>query len=309
MGEFKPMVKMDTTEPTVELKLKKGGSVAHKPMKGKAESQKTVKKAMGGGLGALANSPAMIASAPMAKTVAGPKRPALALRRRAMAGKAMPTVETPVMVKKGGKAEKMCGGGKMKKMATGGVVNGNGGGYKTGGVDNGQGGFKYGGSTGDVKLGNAGGYKKGGATKKFANGGSAVQMPQGNKPVPKPVYINELAGTYKKGGKVKKFKDGDYVDAMQKNNTKGYNATYANETAENEADAKAVRDAITYIPRKIGALYDKAKNALVGPSVTNTKTTVSRTVVPPKRDVRYAPSPENAKFNDDYKKGGKAKRK
>ena len=27
MGQFKPMVKMYTTEPSVELKLKKGGSV------------------------------------------------------------------------------------------------------------------------------------------------------------------------------------------------------------------------------------------------------------------------------------------
>jgi hypothetical protein len=27
-------------------------------------------------------------------------------------------------------------------------------------------------------------------------------MPQGRKPAPKPVAINELAGTYKKGGKV-----------------------------------------------------------------------------------------------------------
>jgi hypothetical protein len=30
MGQFKPMVKMMTTEPTVELKLKKGGAVAMK---------------------------------------------------------------------------------------------------------------------------------------------------------------------------------------------------------------------------------------------------------------------------------------
>ena len=33
MGEFKPMVKMETTEPSIELKLKKGGSVGHKAMK------------------------------------------------------------------------------------------------------------------------------------------------------------------------------------------------------------------------------------------------------------------------------------
>jgi len=206
MGQFKPMVKMETTEPSVELKLKKGGSVAHKPMKGKAESQKPVKKAMGGGLGAVAPAtPPMISPRDMALESRGPAKPSLALRRKAMAmrnaRKAAPVaVEAPVM-KKGGK----CGGGKM---ATGGVVKGNSGGYKTGGVVNGQGGFKDGGSTGDVKLGNAGGFKKGGATKKFASGGSvddsgrAQKMPQGNKKPSAPVAINMLSGTFKKGGNV-----------------------------------------------------------------------------------------------------------
>jgi hypothetical protein len=63
--------------------------------------------------------------------------------------------------------------------------------------------------TGGVKNGNAGGFKRGGATKKhFATGGSvnsagsAVAMPQGRKPIPSPVEITQLAGTYKKGGKV-----------------------------------------------------------------------------------------------------------
>ena len=37
MGQFKPMVKMETTEPSVELKLKKGGSVGHKKMECKAD--------------------------------------------------------------------------------------------------------------------------------------------------------------------------------------------------------------------------------------------------------------------------------
>jgi len=64
-------------------------------------------------------------------------------------------------------------------------------------------------NTGGVRDGNAGGFKKGGATKKhYATGGSvnsagsAVAMPQGRKPAAKPVKINELAGTYKKGGRV-----------------------------------------------------------------------------------------------------------
>jgi hypothetical protein len=75
---------------------------------------------------------------------------------------------------------------------TGGVKNSNGGGYATGGV----------------AKSNGGGYKKGGSAKKaYATGGSVnsgrpVAMPQGSKPAPKPVRINELAGTYKAGGKV-----------------------------------------------------------------------------------------------------------
>lgn len=35
MGQFKPMVKMMTTEPSIELKLKKGGHVAMPKMKSK----------------------------------------------------------------------------------------------------------------------------------------------------------------------------------------------------------------------------------------------------------------------------------
>jgi hypothetical protein len=293
VGEFKPMVKMETTEPSIELKLKKGGSVAHKPMKGKADSQKTVKKAMGGGLGAV--SPVMaLPSAPMDEMPSRtPKRPSLAERRKAMMMAKM------MGRKKGGSAEgtkaeekaeskaehaKEMKAGKGKNYKTGGVVNGQGG-YKTGGVIKGQAGYKDGGSTGDVKLGNGGGYKTGGATKKFADGGSAVKMPQGSKPVPKPVYINELAGTYKKGGKVKKYSEGGSDsdnDAMQRANTRGYNNTFKNETDENEADAKAVRDAIMYVPNKIKGLYDKAKNGLRGQgAVTDTERTLSRTVTPP----------------------------
>jgi hypothetical protein len=76
---------------------------------------------------------------------------------------------------------------------TGGVKNGNGGGYATGGV----------------ALGNGGGYKMGGkASKKaYATGGTVdsgkpVAMPQGSKKPPTPVSINQLSGTYKSGGKV-----------------------------------------------------------------------------------------------------------
>jgi hypothetical protein len=299
MGQFKPMVKMMTTEPSVELKLKKGGSV---------------KKADGGMMGAMPPAPmaAMPSRAAMParggmQSAATPMAPSLAARRRAMrsmgAGPSAPVgLAASRMMKEGGKSDKMQDkamikkafkqhdmqehkggkgtklalkkGGKMKKYATGGAIpsettsgtpattimhqakadnssattggvkNGNGGGYKrggamkkmaTGGVVKGQAGYATGGRipsestsgspattimdtakydnapamTGGVKNGNAGGFKRGGATKKhFATGGSvnsagsAVAMPQGRKPASSPVMVTQLAGTYKKGGKV-----------------------------------------------------------------------------------------------------------
>jgi hypothetical protein len=76
---------------------------------------------------------------------------------------------------------------------TGGVKNGNGGGYATGGVT----------------KSNGGGYKMGGkASKKaYATGGTVdsgkpVAMPQGSKKPSTPVSINQLSGTFKSGGKV-----------------------------------------------------------------------------------------------------------
>jgi len=261
MGQFKPMVKMETTEPSVELKLKKGGSV---------------KKADGGMMSAPPQQPpaGMPAGMPArggSGAAAMPMAPSLSARRRAMkmmgAGPSAPvglaasrtmkkggeakedmkadTAQDKAMLKKafkqhdmqehkGGKGTKLAlkkGG----KMATGGVVNGQGG-YAKGGIINTEdqggiyrntkmdtakpdnspaktGGVKLGNgggyATGGVAKANGGGYKKGGAAKKhFATGGavnnsgSAVAMPQGRKPIPSPVAINELAGTYKKGGSV-----------------------------------------------------------------------------------------------------------
>ena len=271
MGQFKPMVKMMTTEPTVELKLKKGGSV---------------KKADGGMMGAAPMPTSMPSSMPPAMPARGgsmgataPLAPSLAARRRAMrmmgSGPAAPigvaasrmkeggeskaesakemkqdTAQDKAMIKKafkqhdmqehkGGKGTdlKLKKGG-MKKYATGGAIpseessgsydttkvyqakadnssastggvkNGNGGGFKrggkikkmaTGGVVKGQAGYATGGvipsqsssgvytesrvdtsrpdnspaKTGGVNLGNAGGFKRGGSAKKhFATGGS-----------------------------------------------------------------------------------------------------------------------------------------
>ena len=223
MGQFKPMVKMMTTEPTVELKLKKGGAV---------------KKADGGMMGPLAT--AMPARGGM-MAAKRPMRPSMAARRKAMA--VPPAVSMPPM-KKGGEMESPAmhkaemsaikgvdkklakhaakpAGKAHKGLATGGVVMGQGG-YKAGGIINTE---SQGGEyrdtkmhtakpdnstakTGEVRMGNAGGYKKGGSTRKYAKGGGV----EGNCSTT-PVGVSNTstgevrkgnAGGYKKGGSAKK---------------------------------------------------------------------------------------------------------
>ena len=235
MGQFKPMVKMETTEPTVELKLKKGGHVNMKKG-GKAEAGHK-KMAGGGAMEMMMGTPALVGRPAVNAPVRAPGKPSMAARRKAMmAKKPMPAVTPsgPAMpapaMKKGGKAE----GGESKKthmaemskmkglekelksheskpaskghkgLKTGGVTNGQGG-YKTGGVALGNGG---GYKTGGVSMSNAGGYKMGGKTSKKAfaaggtvNSGKPVAMPEGRKPVPAPVRVSQLAGTYKNGGR------------------------------------------------------------------------------------------------------------
>ena len=246
MGQFKPMVKMETTEPSVELKLKKGGEVAKKADGGMMGSPMSAAGAM---------PPPMPARGGMMGAKA-PMKPSLAMRRRAMRGRPsgagpagpvgaaaqmQPSMPTPM--KKGGKAdtaqdkamvkkafkqhdkqEHKGGKGTSLKLKHGGKM-------ATGGVTNGQGGFKSGGmtkkmatggvvkgaagyATGGVAKSNGGGYKEGGATKKaYAAGGTVdsgrpVAMPQGNKKPSQPVSINQLSGTFKKGGKVRKMAEG-----------------------------------------------------------------------------------------------------
>lgn len=381
MGQFKPMVKMMTTEPTVELKLKNGGAVA---MKKGGSTTKAKKMAMGGepGLASEMMGAPRMPSGPVGGSAApmvGPKRPSMAMRRKAMKPPMRPPMAPPApmaspmsspmasspMMKKGGKADmtqdkamikkafkqhdmqehkgskgtslKLKNGG-MKKMATGGnvtggVVNGQGG-YKkgglassgiintenqggeyrntkmhtakpdhspakTGGVDNGNGG---GYKTGGVTKSNRGGYKNGGASKKFADGGSVqsdgrpVKMPQGAKTPSKPVSINQLSGTFKKGGKVtaaegrlmsankaenasamkaakavkldqyskyqkpvKKMAGGG--DAQARENAAARDAFDADERKFNEGLRSDVSDALTYPLRKGKELFDKVKGS------------------------------------------------
>jgi hypothetical protein len=91
MGQFKPMVKMMTTEPTVELKLKKGGHVAgHSAMK--------------------STMPMDMADGKFAPPGKAPKKPSIMERRKSMSGAMLNS-------KKGGVAKKADGG--MMGMPTG----------------------------------------------------------------------------------------------------------------------------------------------------------------------------------------------
>jgi hypothetical protein len=238
MGQFKPMVKMMTTEPSVILKLKKGGKVEHKMDGGYMPMQSTMPaQAMPAGL------PARGGSAP----AASPMKPSMAARRKAMMAKPTKPMNASLLMKKGGKADmhedaaqdramikKALAG---KKFATGGVVNGQAG-YKDGGKVYSKGiipesvsakgaeAFKNTkmhtakpdrspAKTGDVKLGNGGGYAMGGTIKgatdwenRPANtakagktGGTTGGVRKGN------------AGGYKEGGATKKaYATGGTVD-------------------------------------------------------------------------------------------------
>ena len=217
MGQFKPMVKMMTTEPSVELKLKKGGMV---------------KKADGGMMGAPAPAgalpPAMPARGGM-PGAAAPMKPSLAMRRRAMRGMpAAPGPAAPVgpaasMMKKGGKAEggeskaehkaemtKMAKTAKELKKHESMPASKAHKGLKTGGVVNGQGGFKA-----------------GGAAKKMARGGMFGVTPGSRRPMSEidPQFRANFAGPYegytpdyespdgyKKGGKAKKYAKGGIIN-------------------------------------------------------------------------------------------------
>ena len=336
MGQFKPMVKMETTEPSVELKLKKGGSV---------------KKADGGMMGGMPPTAqpmsAMPARGGMAKA-ATPMAPSLAARRRAMrsmgAGPSAPVgLAASRMMKKGGrmkeggdmeskaderKEEKMDKaqdkamiqkafkqhdsqehkGGKGTKLALkkGGKA------YATGGVVKGQGGYAIGGMvpsgstsvapamtmvdtarydnapamTGGVQDGNAGGYKRGGATKKhFATGGSvnnagsAVAMPQGRKPASSPVQVTQLSGTYKKGGKVAKLAEGGSPNDKY---------TLKDPKAVTDKTSRELEEALNPLGM-VRDLYKKARGAFGGQGSMTDKERADGSVTKTKESVTVSP--------------------
>jgi hypothetical protein len=215
MGQFKPMVKMMTTEPTVELKLKKGGS-AHKKMKhGGDASHKPMQKMMNGGImDALSGATPVLAGRTSAPVARVPARPSMASRRRAMMAKA-PTSRR--VMKSGGDVEKelKAHASKPASKAHAGLKKG-GACYKDGGkveatkgvipvsaskkgaekyvsnISTAEHTTKTSGKTGDVKFGNGGGYKTGGVVLGNGGGYKTGGVALGN------------AGGFKKGGASKK---------------------------------------------------------------------------------------------------------
>jgi hypothetical protein len=222
MGQFKPMVKMFTTEPTVELKLKKGGS-AHKKMKhgGDADHKPMQSKMNGGIMGALSGATPVISGTTVAPVARMPARPSMASRRKAMMAKA--PMGRRVM-KSGGDVEKelKAHASKPASKAHAGLNKG-GACYKDGGkveatkgvipvsaskkgaekyvsnISTAEYTTKTSGKTGDVKYGNGGGYKTGGVV--LGNGGG---YKKGGKACATGGVALGNAGGYKKGGASKK---------------------------------------------------------------------------------------------------------
>lgn len=89
MGQFKPMVKMETTEPSVILKLKKGGKVSHQKDVGHKQMSRQAQN---------------MHDSMHSESGKAPKKPSMSERRRAM---------NPQMYKKGGKVAHKLDGGMM----------------------------------------------------------------------------------------------------------------------------------------------------------------------------------------------------
>ena len=243
MGQYKPMPKMETTEPSVELKLKKGGKVKKMQMGGAAPMiapdaapAMPMRRPMPMRRRA---PPAMPMRRPMPAVAEGAPAPVMMRKEGGRADMAQDKAMIKKAIKqhdmqehKGGKGTKLTlrKGGAPKagpdvmgglagglqatranpKKTTGGVPNSNAGGYKNGGaakflanMSGGQNPKQLSKKTGVVKNGKPAGYKNGGAAKFLAN----MSGGQNPRQLPKrsgSVKNGRPAG-YKAGGDVEGF--------------------------------------------------------------------------------------------------------
>lgn len=237
MGQFKPMVKMMTTEPSIELKLKKGGHAKMPKMKtgGDVEGHKPMMN--GGVMERLARTPAMIGRPAVNAMVKTPGKPSMSDRRKAMKpmkdggetskehkAEMKKMAKTAEALKEhagkpASKAHKGLKSGGLAACATGGVVMGQGG-YKTGGkvcatggVVKGQGGYKKGGK---VKMADGGYCAEGGIINTEKQGGkyrnTKMDTAKPDMAKGKTGEVVKGAGGYKKGGNVKKYQQGGVTE-------------------------------------------------------------------------------------------------
>lgn len=184
MGQFKPMVKMMTTEPSVELKLKKGGHVQRKAMGGMPDAMGMPAAAKPSERGIPMAARRGIAPK-MTVPKGGMRGPMMRKKGGEVESKSMHKAEMAEM--KGIKKELKSHEDKPASKAHKGLKLGGVAAYATGGVIQ-----KYG--TGGVIQT----FKKGG----LQDDGKAVKYPK--VPATKPPYITKLADTHKKGGRIAK---------------------------------------------------------------------------------------------------------
>lgn len=228
MGEFKPMVKMETTEPSVMLKLKKGGHVNMKHGKEEHGHKRMASGGMADMMSGNTATPAMArATMGRRKPMIKPPMPAPAMKKGGKAEGGETKAEHKAEMKAIKGVEKELKSHEMKSasrahkgLKTGGVVM-NQGGYKAGGIikstkgetkmvhaarDNAKAG------TGAVKMNKPAGYKDGGAAR-FADNNVVGTPPGVTNRTTGDVRLGN-AGGYKKGGAAKKrYATGGAVDS------------------------------------------------------------------------------------------------
>lgn len=226
MSSFRPMIKMYTTEPSVELKLKKGGHVSMK------HDKKHGHKMMDGGvMTGLSAAPAPTRMQTGEGVLPGraPARPSMAMRRKAMM--ARPMMNRPMM-KEGGESKvemEMKRIGKVEKELRS---------HEGKPASKGHKGLKMGGSvgsyattkmhtatpdmvkgkTGEVKEGQVAGYATGGAipseTRRGTPATTIVDQAKKDKAHGTGGVRMGNAGGFKRGGKPKKMMGGGMMYAM-----------------------------------------------------------------------------------------------
>ncbi len=251
MSKFAPMVKMNTTEPSVILKLKKGGKVkskkseeyceehGHKSMSHQApedgdspkrpsmaarnKAMKPVaRKAPGGAMGGVPTANPMGGMMPIGAPAPDPRAKRAMQLRKALTGMKKGGATTSAMTKTTLKPSVAPFLAKMNHTKP----------------------DKKGGKTGDIKVSNAGGYKAGGTTKAYAAGGTI----EGNEKSFENTKMNTThafsggkdtgvvrmsnAGGYKKGGTIK---GGDWENRAANTTPKGVSGTKTGEVKKANA--------------------------------------------------------------------------